>query len=144
VIPLFSRTVSSVCNPFTGHPSVWNIFWSDAKKTKAMVKETVEKMGARDCSCLDSIAIPCRSSHTVIGNEILQKLKQWLSPPDTSTNYTFGLRAIHEETATWFLEGRIFQEWHSTGSLLWINGKCTFLETCRSPVPDGSRRSSHS
>ena len=79
----------------------------------------------------------------VIGKDILHKLKQWLSPPDTSTNFTLGLRAIHEETATWFLEGHIFQEWHSTGSLLWINGKCTSLQTRRSPVPDGSRRLWH-
>ena len=80
----------------------------------------------------------------VIGKDILHKLKQWLSPPDTSTNFILGLRTIHEETATWFLEGRIFQEWHSTGSLLWINGKCTPLQTCRSPVPDDRRLLHHS
>jgi hypothetical protein len=29
----------------------------------------------------------------------------------------------------WFLESRIFQEWHSMGFLLWIHGKHTFVET---------------
>ena len=60
--------------------------------------------------------------------EFLQKIKGWLSPPDPSTNYVIGLRNLHEKTSTWFVEGRIFQEWHSTGSLLWVHGKRTFLE----------------
>ncbi|KAH9047950.1 ankyrin repeat-containing domain protein [Lactarius deliciosus] len=77
----------------------------DAKETKAIVKEIADKMDARDLE------------------EVLQKLKGWLSPPDPSTNYNIGLRDLHEATATWFLEGHIFQEWHSTGSLLWIHGK---------------------
>ncbi|KAH8978398.1 ankyrin repeat-containing domain protein [Lactarius akahatsu] len=78
---------------------------ADAKEAKTMVKEIAEKMDARDL------------------DEVLQKLKRWLSPPDPSTNYNIGLRDLHKETATWFLEGRIFQEWYSMGSLLWIHGK---------------------
>ncbi|KAH8987658.1 ankyrin repeat-containing domain protein [Lactarius hatsudake] len=74
-------------------------------ETKAMIKKVTEKMDARDLE------------------EVLQKLKGWLSPPDPSTNYNIGLRDLHKETATWFLEGRIFQEWYSMGSLLWIHGK---------------------
>jgi hypothetical protein len=62
----------------------------------------------------------------VIGEDVLQKLKRWLSPPDPSTNYNVGLRDLHEETASWFLEGRIFREWYLTGPLLWIHGKRTF------------------
>ena len=94
-----------------------------------MVKEIVEKMGARDCSYpLDAVVLPWRSSHTIIGEEVLQKIIRWLSPPDPSTNYVIGLRNLHQETSTWFLDGRIFQEWHSTGSLLWVHGKRTFLK----------------
>ncbi|KAH9030417.1 hypothetical protein EDB85DRAFT_1433476 [Lactarius pseudohatsudake] len=77
----------------------------DTKETKAMIKEVTEKMDARDWK------------------EMLLDLKGWLSPSDPSTNYAIGLRDLHEETASWFLEGRIFQEWFSTGSLLWIHGK---------------------
>ncbi len=107
-----------------------------------MVKEIVNKMDACDCSYhLDLVAIPCRGSHTIIGEEVLTKLKGWLSPPDPSTNYNIGLRDLHEETATWFLEGHMFQEWHSTGSLLWIHGKRTFVETWRLLDSDGSRHS---
>ena len=112
-----------------------NIFWldmkeakADVKATKAMVKDIVDKMSACDCSYpLDLVTILYRSLHMVIGEEVLEKLKRWLTPPDPSTNYTIGLRKLHKETATWFSEGRIFQEWHSTGSLLWIHGKRTFL-----------------
>ncbi len=67
-----------------------------------MIKEIADKMDARDCSYpLDLITIPCKDSHTVIGKEMLQNLKEWLSPPDPSTNYAIGLRDLHEETATW-------------------------------------------
>ncbi|KAH9172803.1 hypothetical protein EDB89DRAFT_2095778, partial [Lactarius sanguifluus] len=80
-------------------------FKDDAKQIKGVVEIIVKRMDTRDLE------------------EVLQKLKGWLSPPDPSTNYNIGLRDLHEATATWFLEGRIFQEWHSTGSLLWIHGK---------------------
>ena len=103
---------------------------ADAEETKAMMKDIVDKMDARDCLYpLDLVAILCRSSHTGIVEEVLEKLKRWLSPPDPSTNYATGLRNHSKETTTWFSEGRIFQEWHSTGFLLWIHGKRTFLET---------------
>jgi hypothetical protein len=95
-----------------------------------VVEDIVHKMDARDRSYpLDLVAIPGRSSRTVIVEEALRKLERWLSPPDPSKNYNTGLRELHEETATWFLEGRIFQEWYSTGSLLWIHGKRTFVKT---------------
>ncbi|KAH8983538.1 ankyrin repeat-containing domain protein [Lactarius akahatsu] len=80
---------------------------ADAKETKAMVKEIADKMDARDCSYPPDLVAIC----------------WWLSPSDPSTNYNIGLRDLHEATTTWFLESRIFQEWHSTGSLLWIHGK---------------------
>ena len=109
---------------------VLNIFWLDVKQAKAMVKDIVDKMDARQCSYPpDFVAMPSSSSHTAVGKEMLQNFKEWLSPPDPSTNYAIGLRDLHEETATWFLEGRIFREWHSTGSLLWIHGKRMFVET---------------
>ena len=69
-----------------------NTFWLDAKQIKGMVDNIVQRMDARDCSSsLDLVTIACRSLHTVIGEEVLQKLKGWLSPPDPSTNYNIGL-----------------------------------------------------
>ena len=71
----------------------------------------------------------------VIGEDVLQKLKRWLSPPDPSTNYNIGLRELHKETASWFLQGRIFQEWYLRGPLLWIHGKRTFPESLAFTCP---------
>ena len=129
--------------------NAFSFFWLGAKatkasveETKAMVKEIVDKMGARDCSYpLDLVVIPCRNLHTVIVEEVLQKVIRWLSPPDPSTNYAIGLRDLHEATATWFLESAIFREWYSTGSLLWINGKRAFVNACCLILPDGPHHS---
>ena len=103
---------------------------TDAKAIKIMVEDIVNKMDTHNCLYpLEFVSIPCSSSLAVIGEEVLRKLKSWLSPPDPSTNYTTGLRNHNEETAHWCFEGRIFQEWHSTGSLLWIHGKRMFSIT---------------
>ena len=92
----------------------------------------MSKMDAHNCLyTLDFVAIPCRGSRMVIVEEVLRKLQGWLNPPDPSTNYTIGLRKLNEETATWLLQGAIFQEWHnwhSTRSLLWLHGNRTCLE----------------
>ncbi|KAH9022094.1 hypothetical protein EDB83DRAFT_89710 [Lactarius deliciosus] len=51
--------------------------------------------------------------------------REWLSPPDPSTNQNIASTTQHEGTATWFFQGSIFTEWksRSTTSLLWIHGK---------------------
>ncbi|KAH9164379.1 ankyrin repeat-containing domain protein [Lactarius sanguifluus] len=56
-------------------------------------------------------------------NRIKQFLRAWLSPADPSTNHNIARSAQHEGTAVWFFLSRIFIEWKSTGSLLWIHGK---------------------
>jgi hypothetical protein len=59
------------------------------------------------------------------GNQLRQDLRKWLSPPDPSTNHNIACNTHHKGTATWFFEGRAYNEWKSTGSesLLWIHGK---------------------
>jgi hypothetical protein len=54
---------------------------------------------------------------------VREKILKWLSPPDPSTNHNIACSTHHKKTATWFFQGSIFQEWKSTGSLLWIHGK---------------------
>ncbi|KAF8263790.1 hypothetical protein EI94DRAFT_1806712 [Lactarius quietus] len=77
----------------------------DAKETKADVKEIISKLDTRE-----------RES-------FLRALQAWLSPPEPSTNYEFGLDACHKGTAKWFIDGKIFRVWDEKGSLLWIHGK---------------------
>ncbi|KAI9448938.1 hypothetical protein BJY52DRAFT_1193023 [Lactarius psammicola] len=55
--------------------------------------------------------------------QIEQDIHKWFSPPDPSTNYNIACKAHYEGTAAWFLQGKIFKYWMSTGSLLWIHGK---------------------
>jgi hypothetical protein len=60
---------------------------------------------------------------TLSGNQLRESIHKWLSPPDPSTNHNVACGTHQKKTATWFFEGSIFQEWKSTGSLLWIHGK---------------------
>lgn len=61
------------------------------------------------------------------GDQSLENLHEWLSPPDPSTNHNIASGAHHEGTATWLFQDSIFNQWKSTPSLLWIHGKCTHL-----------------
>jgi hypothetical protein len=57
------------------------------------------------------------------GSQLREGIQKWLTPPDPSTNHNIACDTHHKTTATWFFQGNIFQEWKSTGSLLWIHGK---------------------
>ena len=58
-----------------------------------------------------------------IGSQWRQDLRKWFSAPDPSTNHIIQCGAQHQGTANWFFRGSLFEEWKSTGSLLWIHGK---------------------
>ena len=57
------------------------------------------------------------------GERILQDLQRWLTPPDPSTNHNTACDAQHERTAVWVFSEDIYQEWESSGALLWVHGK---------------------
>jgi len=61
------------------------------------------------------------------GSQSLQDLFRWLTPSDPSTNHKIACDSRHEGTAEWFVQGSIFREWQSTGSLLWVHGTRTFI-----------------
>jgi hypothetical protein len=56
-------------------------------------------------------------------NQLRESIHKWISPPDPSTNHNIACGTHHKKMATWFFKGRIYQEWKSKGSLLWIHGK---------------------
>jgi hypothetical protein len=72
------------------------------------------------------------------GNQLRESIHKWLSPPDPSTNHNIACGTDHKKTASWFFQGSIFQEWKSTGSLLWIHGKrpcCRLFDlTCSNTI----------
>jgi hypothetical protein len=53
----------------------------------------------------------------------LDKVKKWLSPPDTSTNVNSAKKKRHKGTGTWFLDSAAFLEWKSgLRRHLWLHG----------------------
>jgi hypothetical protein len=74
-------------------------------------------------SFLNLISAEYGSLPDLSGNQLRKDIHKWLSPPDPSTNHNIACGTHHKKTASWFFQGSIFQEWKSTGSLLWIHGK---------------------
>jgi hypothetical protein len=74
-------------------------------------------------SSLDLISANYGTLRTLSENQLRENIQKWLSPPDPSTNHNIACGTHHKKTANWFFQGSIFQEWKSTGSLLWIHGK---------------------
>ncbi|KAK2045675.1 ankyrin repeat protein [Colletotrichum somersetense] len=50
------------------------------------------------------------------------QIKDWLSPPDTSTNFNHAMEVQLEGTCTWFIDSPVFEEWKSGSRRhLWLN-----------------------
>ncbi|KAI0245537.1 hypothetical protein BJV78DRAFT_1158548 [Lactifluus subvellereus] len=47
-------------------------------------------------------------NHSLTGNDLRQKLRQWLSPPDPSISYNTACCLHHKGTAGWFTKGPVF------------------------------------
>ena len=90
------------------------------------VQDLDDKMDQANCSSSPSSSILALNTR-ITGNQLRDSLRQWLSPPDPSTNYNIATDAHHIGTAQWFFQGSIFKNWQSTGSILWIHGNRTFL-----------------
>jgi uncharacterized protein YoxC len=73
--------------------------------------------------------LPSERSSLFTGNLLRDSLLRWLSPSDPSINHNIASKAHHDGTAQWFFQGRIFKQWKSTGSFLWVHGKRVFLLT---------------
>ncbi|KAF8264691.1 hypothetical protein EI94DRAFT_1437299, partial [Lactarius quietus] len=55
--------------------------------------------------------------------QLLKDLREWLTPPDPSTNHNTACKSQHERTAQWVFGEDVYREWESSGSLLWLHGK---------------------
>ncbi|KAI0277573.1 hypothetical protein BGY98DRAFT_610113 [Russula aff. rugulosa BPL654] len=64
--------------------------------------------------------------------QLRESIHKWLSPPDPSKNHNIACGTHHKKSANWFFQGRIFQEWKSIGSLLWLHGK---RSSCSASLP---------
>src|SRR5437588_4533191 len=82
--------------------------------------------------------LPSSCSHSEFrmlftGSLLRDDLLRWLAPSDPSINHNIASKAHHDGTAQWFFQGRIFNEWKSAGSFLWVHGKrlCLLISTLR-------------
>jgi archaellum component FlaC len=80
--------------------------------------EEMKRWSSLNLISIDYGTLPIHS-----GNQLRESIYKWLSPPDPSTNHNIACSTHLKKTASWFFQGSIFQEWKSTGSLLWIHGK---------------------
>ena len=74
-------------------------------------------------SSTDPISADYGPLPVLLGKQLRESIHKWLSPPDPSTNHNIACGTHNKKTASWFFQGSVFQEWKSTGSLLWIHGK---------------------
>jgi len=91
------------------------------------VQDVDDKVDQLNRESSNAIALDLQPSQIFTGNHLRSCLQTWLSPPNPSTNHNIACDAQHKGTAQWFLRGTIFNQWKSTGSLLWIYGKCVFV-----------------
>ena len=70
----------------------------------------------------------CVASNALVGNQVRESLRTWVTPPDPSINHTIACGIQHDGSAEWFFRGGMFLERKSTGSLLWIYGKRMFAQ----------------
>jgi hypothetical protein len=82
------------------------------------------KLDQVDCSSpTSSLLLVLKAQEFFTGNQLRDELRTWLAPPNPSTNHNIACKTHHGGTAEWFLQGSIFSQWYSAGSLLWIHGK---------------------
>jgi hypothetical protein len=65
--------------------------------------------------------------NVLVGDQVRESLEKWVPSPDPSTNQSIACGIQHDGSAQWFFRGRIYSEWKSTGSLIWIYGKRMFF-----------------
>jgi Cdc6-like AAA superfamily ATPase len=63
------------------------------------------------------------TSESIKSNLHAARMKEWLSPPDPSTNANMARKVRHEGSGNWLLQSTVFQTWQA-GSLrhLWLRG----------------------
>ena len=98
--------------------------WDEVNKIKCLffcgIVITVKEAGTKSTS----------------GDQLREKIQKWLSSPDPSINHNTACDAHQNGTATWFLEGTIYDEWKATGSLLWTHGNRMIFYLFRPHVAD--------
>ncbi|KDR66367.1 hypothetical protein GALMADRAFT_147954, partial [Galerina marginata CBS 339.88] len=56
-------------------------------------------------------------------DKLEEKIRKWLSPPDTSRNRNEADEIRQINTCSWFLEGERFRHWEAKPGFFWVHGK---------------------
>jgi hypothetical protein len=80
---------------------------------------------------------PTGANAESVGNQLRERLRNWLSPPNPSINHNIACGSHHDGTAMWFINGHSHKEWKSSSSLLWVHGnRIAILHVCVFIVTD--------
>ena len=99
----------------------------DGNETRVVMQQSAEEVDQARSSSSHFVSHDGGASYFLVGTQSRESHRNWLSPPDPSTNHNIACAVHLIGTATWFLQGNTFQKWKSVGSLLWIHGKRMFL-----------------
>jgi hypothetical protein len=125
--PSTKRSPLKVCRPVSGTTGVLLTYlFPDGHDLQVVASRVANDAGEQNRPPTAS-AIARGGPSTLPRDQLREEVQRWLSPPDPTTNYTMARSARLEGTAQWFLQGRTFKSWKSTGSLLWIHGKRVFV-----------------
>ena len=93
---------------------------ADVDQVRIVLQQTAANVDQVKSPSSNLIRAHNRSLRILSGRENIHK---WLSPPDPSTNHNIACGTHQKKSASWFFQGSIFQDWKSSGSLLWVHGK---------------------
>ena len=73
--------------------------------------------------CLRDVKRMVANVESLTRDKRRDKIYEWLSPPDPSTNYKASIEKRYEGTGRWFLESNQFMEWKlGSQQFLWLHG----------------------
>ena len=61
------------------------------------------------------------------GDHLQERIRNWLSPPDSSKIHNIARTVHYGGTFTWFTKRSIFEGWKTNSSLLYIHGKNAYI-----------------
>jgi hypothetical protein len=110
---------------------------SGGREAKVLIQQAANDLDQMKCSSSPNLVTIIQPYPFLSGKQLRESIHKWLSPPDPSKNHNIARETHHKKAAKWFFQGRIYQEWKSNGSLLWVHGK---RSSCSASLPIPSDR----
>ncbi|KDR67891.1 hypothetical protein GALMADRAFT_146882 [Galerina marginata CBS 339.88] len=76
-----------------------------------------------NASCDHQLQAIGRELRVIKDNKLEEKIRKWLSPPDSSKTCNEADEKRQVDTCSWFLEGGRFRDWEARPGFLWVQGK---------------------